>query len=281
MILGDLRVELVRTGNFRLDGGAMFGVVPKVLWEKVAAPDEKNRIELALNCLLVRDGKRTVVVETGMGEKWGAKEREIYALRSQGGLSEELSRRGVPPETVDAVLLTHLHFDHAGGATVAGREGDAAPAFPNATYFVQRAEWEFATHPNERTRASYLSENFLPLHREGRLRFLEGESEVFPGIAVQPMPGHTPGMQGVVLRGGGRTLLYPADLVPTVAHVRIPYIMGYDVLPLTTLDTKKRVLPQALHEGATLVLVHEPVSPAGVLREEGGKIVFKPREWEE
>jgi glyoxylase-like metal-dependent hydrolase (beta-lactamase superfamily II) len=281
MILGDLRVEMVRTGNFRLDGGAMFGVVPKVLWEKVAPPDERNRIELALNCLLVRDGRRTVVVETGMGEKWGAKEREIYALRSQGGLSEELSRRGVPPESVDAVLLTHLHFDHAGGATVAGRGEDAAPAFLNATYFVQRSEWEFATHTNERTRASYRSENFLPLHREGRLRFLEGESEVFPGIAVQPTPGHTPGMQAVVLRGGGRTILYPTDLVPTAAHVRIPYIMGYDVLPLTTLDTKKRVLPQALREGATLVLVHEPVSPVGILKEEGGQILFQPREWEE
>jgi glyoxylase-like metal-dependent hydrolase (beta-lactamase superfamily II) len=276
MILGDLRIDLVPTGSFRLDGGAMFGVVPKVLWERVAAPDEKNRIELALNCLLIRDGRRTLVVETGMGEKWSDKERQIYALRSAGGLREELSRQGVAPESVDAVLLTHLHFDHAGGSTISVEGKGEVAAFPNADYFVQKNEWEFATHPNERTRASYLPENFLPLHREGRLRFLEGEAEVFPGVWVQPVPGHTPGVQAVVLRGGGRTVLYCSDLIPTAAHVRIPYIMGYDVLPLTTLETKKRVLSQALRDKATLVLVHEPVSPVGTLREESGGIVYQP-----
>ena len=280
MQLGDLRIELIPTGLFRLDGGAMFGVVPKILWERVARPDEKNRIELALNCLLLRDGRRTVVVETGMGEKWGPKEREIYALRSSGGLVEELRRRGVQPEAVDTVLLTHLHFDHAGGATVLREDGEAVPAFPNATYFVQRVEWEFATHPNERTRASYLAENYEPLHREGRLRLLDGEAEIFGGISVLPLPGHTPGLQGVVLRGGGETALFPADLLPTAAHLPFPYIMSYDVLPLTTLETKKRVLPQALREQWRLLLVHEPVTPVGTLREEKGRMVFRPLEGE-
>lgn len=278
--LGGLSVELIPTGLFRLDGGAMFGVVPKVLWERVARPDEKNRIELALNCLLVRDGKRTIVVETGMGDKWGPKEREIYALRSTGGLPEELRRRGVNPESVDVVILTHLHFDHAGGATVARDPGEAVPAFPNATYFVQREEWEFATHANERTRASYLPENFQPLHQEGMLRLLEGEQEVLPGISVIPLPGHTPGLQGVLLRGGGRTALFPSDLIPTVAHLPIPYIMGYDVLPLTTLETRKRVLPRVLREGWKLLLVHEPATPIGVLREDSGKVTFRPSEQE-
>lgn len=272
--LGDFRIDLVPTGRFRLDGGAMFGVVPKVLWSRVAEPDEKNRIELALNCLLVRDGRRTIVVEAGMGEKWAEKEREIYALRSQGGLVEELRRMGVAPESVDTVLLTHLHFDHAGGATLR-RNGRATAAFPNAVHYVQRTEWEFATHPNERTRASYVEENFEPLHREGRLRFLEGEEEVLPGISVLPLPGHTPGLQGILLSGGGQTVLFPSDLVPTAAHLPFPYIMGYDVLPLTTLETKKRVLPKALREGWRLILVHEPETPWGALREAQGRIVFE------
>ena len=278
--IGSLSLELVPTGRFRLDGGAMFGVVPKVLWERVSPPDEKNRIELALNCLLVRDGKRTIIVETGMGEKWGPKEREIYALRSSGGLREELLRRGVAPESVDVVILTHLHFDHAGGATIARNPGEVVPAFPNATYYVQREEWEFATHANERTRASYLPENFQPLFQEGMLRFLQGEEEVLPGISVLPLPGHTPGLQGVLLRSGGMTALFPSDLIPTVAHLPIPYIMGYDVLPLTTLETKKRIFPRALREGWRLLLVHEPATPIGVLQEDKGKITFKPLEGE-
>jgi glyoxylase-like metal-dependent hydrolase (beta-lactamase superfamily II) len=279
--LGGFSLELVPTGRFRLDGGAMFGVVPKILWERVSRPDERNRIELALNCLLIRDGKRTLVIETGMGEKWGPKEREIYALRSSGGLQEELRRRGVPPESVNMVILTHLHFDHAGGATVALEHGAAAvPAFPNAAYYVQREEWEFATHANERTRASYVPENFQPLFKEGMLKFLQGEEEVLPGITVLPLPGHTPGLQGVLIRGGGAAALFPSDLIPTAAHLPIPYIMGYDVLPLTTLETKKRVYPQAVREGWRLILVHEPTTPVGVLREEQGKIVFDPSEGE-
>lgn len=278
--LGGLSLELIPTGRFRLDGGAMFGVVPKVLWERVARPDEKNRIELALNCLLVRDGKRTIVVETGMGEKWGPKERQIYALSSNGGLREELRRRGVTPESVDVVILTHLHFDHAGGATVAANQADIVPAFPNAIHYVQREEWEFATHANERTRASYLPENYQPLFKEGMLKFLQGEQEVLPGISVLPLPGHTPGLQGVLLRGREGTALFPSDLIPTVAHLPIPYIMGYDVLPLTTLETKKRVFPRALREEWKLVLVHEPATPIGTLREEQGRITFKPSEGE-
>ena len=278
--LGELTLELVPTGRFRLDGGAMFGVVPKVLWERVAPPDGKNRIALALNCLLVRDGKRTIIVETGMGEKWGPKEREIYALTSNGGLLEELRRKGVSPESVDQVILTHLHFDHAGGATLRTDSGEVVPAFPNATYYVQREEWDFATHANERTRASYVPENFQPLFKAGMLKFLQGEEEVVPGISVLPLPGHTPGLQGVLLRGGGETALFPSDLIPTVAHLPIPYIMGYDVLPLTTLQTKKRVLPRALREGWRLFLVHEPATPIGFLREDQGRISFKPSEGE-
>ncbi|HEU5181071.1 MAG TPA: MBL fold metallo-hydrolase [Candidatus Polarisedimenticolia bacterium] len=276
MRFGDLRVDLVPAGRFRLDGGSMFGIVPKVLWSRVRAADEKNRIELAANCLLIRDGRRNILVETGMGEKWSEKEREIYAVRSEGGVLGELGRRGVEAASIDTVILTHLHFDHAGGSTISDAEGRLVPAFPNATYWVQATEWEFATHLNERTRASYLARDFEPLQRDGRLRLIEGEVEVIPGLSLLPLPGHTPGMQGILMKGGGRTALFPADLVPTTAHVPIPYIMGFDSFPLTTLETKKRILATALRERWQLILVHETEHPVGTLREEGGRMAFEP-----
>lgn len=254
----------------------MFGVVPRVLWERVASPDERNRIELALNCLLIRDGKRTLIVETGMGEKWGPKDREIYALRNDGGLVGALARTGVRTESVDTVVLTHLHFDHAGGATSPGSGGEPVPTFPNAEYLVQRTEWDFASDLNERTRASYRTENYHPLQKAGQIRFLEGETEIAPGVRVVPLPGHTPGLQGVLLTGGGRTALFPSDLIPTAAHLPYPYIMGYDVLPLTTLEMKKRVIPRAVAEGWVLILVHEPNVPVGTPVEAEGRIRLSP-----
>ena len=276
MRFGDLRVDLVPAGRFRLDGGSMFGVVPKALWSRTVPSDERNRIELAANCLLIRDGRRTILVETGMGEKWSEKERDIYAVRSEGGVLGELGRRGVEAASIDTVVLTHLHFDHAGGSTVALADGSLVPAFPGATYWVQAVEWEFATHRNERTRASYLARDFEPLQRDGRLRLVEGEAEVIPGVSLLPLPGHTPGMQGVLVKGGGRTALFPSDLVPTVAHLPIPYIMGFDCFPMTTLETKKRVLATAQREGWQLILGHEPEHPVGNLREAGGRMAFEP-----
>jgi glyoxylase-like metal-dependent hydrolase (beta-lactamase superfamily II) len=267
-------------GRFRLDGGAMFGVVPRVLWERVSPPDEKNRIELAMNGLLIRDGKRTVLVETGMGDRWSPKEREIYALRNDPGLAADLEKLQARAESVDAVILTHLHFDHAGGATRLEASGEAAPAFPNATYFLQKSEWSFARDLNERTRASYRKDDFEPLERAGRLKLVEGEMEIFPGVSVVPLPGHTPGLQGVLIRGGGRSLLYPSDMVPTAAHLPYPYIMGFDVLPLTTLATRKAILPRAAAEGWILVLGHEVDNPVGTLIEEKGRMRLEPAEAE-
>ena len=258
----------------------MFGVVPRVLWERRSPPDEKNRIELALNCLLIRDAKRTVLVETGMGDRWSPKDKEIYALRNEPGLPAALERLEVRAASVDAVILTHLHFDHAGGATRLEGSGESVPAFPNATYFIQKSEWSFARDLNERTRASYRKDDFEPLERAGRLKLVEGEMEIFPGVSVIPLPGHTPGLQGVLIRGGGRSLLYPSDMVPTAAHLPYPYIMGFDVFPLTTLATRKSILPRAAAEGWIIVLGHETDVPVGTLVEEKGKIRLEPGELE-
>jgi len=276
--LGDFQLDLVSAGRFRLDGGAMFGVVPRVFWERVSPPDERNRIELGLHCLLIRDGKRTILVETGMGEKWRPKDREIYALRGEGGIEAALERLGVRPESVDTVLLTHLHFDHAGGATRIDSRGETVPTFPNAAYLVQRKEWDLAFDLNERTRASFRLENYEPLERSGQIRLLDGQTEIMTGVSAVPMPGHTPGLQGVLVRGGGLTACYPSDLIPTAAHVPYPYIMGYDLFPLTTLETKKRIIPRAVEEGWILFLVHEPKTPVGTLILDGGRVVLRPLE---
>jgi len=276
--LGDFQLDLISAGRFRLDGGAMFGVVPRVLWERVAPPDDRNRIELALHCLLIRDGKRTILVETGMGEKWGPKDRDIYALRSEGGIEAALQRLGVPLESINTVLLTHLHFDHAGGATRLDSGGEAVPTFPNAEYFVQRKEWDLAFDLNERTQASFRRENYEPLARSGQIRLLDGEAEIAPGVSAVPMPGHTPGLQGVLVRAGGSAACFPSDLIPTAAHLPYPYIMGYDLFPLTTLETKKRIISRALAEGWILHLVHEPETPVGTLILEKGRVVLRPLE---
>ena len=276
MRFGDWQADRIQAGTLRLDGGAMFGIVPKALWQRVAPPDEQNRIELALNCLLLRNGRNTILVETGMGEKWREKDREIYALGPDGKLESGLREQGVTPESIDTVILTHLHFDHAGGATRREPGGAVVPAFPNATYLVQRSEWDFAHQNNERTRASYIPENYEPLDRSGRLRLIEGEQEPFPGIRLVPLPGHTPGLQGVRIDGGGGTALYPSDLIPTHAHLPYPYIMGYDVFPLTTLSTRKAVFPVAAAGRWTLLLGHEPGEWAGMLEEtEPGRLRWR------
>jgi len=249
-------------GSLWLDGGAMFGVVPKTLWSRRTPADERNRIQLAMRCLLIETPSATVLVDTGLGNKDDARFHDIYGVSNEGDptlLETSLRELGVAPEQVDIVVNTHLHFDHAGGNTVRRPDGRIEPAFPNAVYAIQRGEWDYARLDNERVQASYVAANFMPLEADGRIRWLDGEREtVVPGIEVIRTPGHTPYHQSVLITVGDRRLFYLADLVPTVAHLPLPWIMGYDVEPLTTLESKRRLIGQAVAEEWLLGFEHDP-----------------------
>jgi glyoxylase-like metal-dependent hydrolase (beta-lactamase superfamily II) len=269
MKLGDLEFHIICDGHALLDGGAMFGVVPRPLWEKKSAPDSRNRITLAMNCLLIHAGGKRILVETGAGGKMDSKLRDIYGLDGPS-LVDGLEKFGVRPEQIDIVINTHLHFDHCGGNTLLERD-KIVPVFPNARYYVQRGEFTHAMHPNERDHASYFRANYEPLDGAGMLTLLDGDSIIAPGVEVVVVPGHTAHMQCVRLTGGGHTAFFFADLVPTTAHLPLAWIMGYDLYPVTTLENKKRWIPQVVEEGWLALFAHDPRVPAAYLRERDGK----------
>jgi glyoxylase-like metal-dependent hydrolase (beta-lactamase superfamily II) len=273
MLFADYRVEIVPDGEFRLDGGAMFGVVPRALWSRFAPPDEENRVRLNANCLFVDTGRERVLVETGMGDKWSARHAAMYAVERARPLAESVREiAGCAPEDVDVVVNTHLHFDHAGGNTLLDAAGRAVPAFPNARYFVSRAEFEHAERPHERDRASYLQENWRPLVESGQLELKPDSYEVVPGLTMETVAGHSRTMQCARLERGGRTLFGFADLVPTRAHVPAAWVMGYDLFPVETVEAKKRLLPRAAREGWLCLFYHDPDAPLGRVVEEDGKL---------
>jgi len=273
MLFGDYRVEIVPDTEFRLDGGAMFGVVPRNLWSKVCPPDEQNRIRMNMNCVFIDTGRERILIETGIGEKWTAKQTEMFGITRQRPFAEALhSVADIGPEHITIVINTHLHFDHAGGNTILNASGKAVPAFPNARYFVAKNEVEHAEAPSERDRASYLPENWRPLEETGQLELKESEYEVVPGLSMKTYPGHNRSMQCWRLDVAGKTLFGFADLVPMRAHVPLPWIMGYDLYPAETLEVKKELLPQAAREGWHCLFYHDPDQPVGKIKEENGKL---------
>jgi glyoxylase-like metal-dependent hydrolase (beta-lactamase superfamily II) len=275
MHLGDLEVHYLDGGTFRLDGGAMFGVVPKVLWEKGCVPDEVNRIRLRANSLLVRSGQKNIVIETGNGTIWDPKLRSIFAIAEGDPLISSLREFGVEPDQVDVVINTHLHFDHAGGNTRL-QDNDIVPTFRNARYFVQRSELEHAMNPTERDRASYFAHHFQPIVEAGQWQLLDGDAEIIPGIRVERIPGHNANIQAVVLRSGGKSLAFVADLLPTRHHIPLPWIMAYDLYPLQTLETKRAWIPRLIKETSLVVFGHDADFAVASLQEQGGKVLAKP-----
>jgi glyoxylase-like metal-dependent hydrolase (beta-lactamase superfamily II) len=268
--LGDLEFLVLTDGTLRLDGGAMFGVIPKPMWEKKARADERNRIVLAMNCLLIRAAGKTIVVETGAGDKWDAKRRDIYAFEGSPRLPEQLAQHGVKPQDVDIVINTHLHFDHCGWDTqIVGDK--MRPTFPNAKYIVQRKDFEHAKNPTERDRASFMQDNYMPVDEAKQWQLLDGEQQIVPGVTVVPAPGHTDAMQCVKLEGGGKAAIFLADLVPTTAHLPLPWIMGFDLYPLTTLENKKKMLPQIEKNGWLALFAHDVSTRAAYLHSPGGE----------
>lgn len=266
MRFGDLTLTLVNGGNFRLDGGAMHGVVPKTIWNRLVSCDAQNRVEYSTSCLLVEGHGKRILIETGNGDKFPAKEREIYGIDHDQSIERNLRALGVEPESIDYVVMTHLHFDHSGGATRRGREGRLEPVFPRARHVIQRGEYEDATHPHERNRASYLAENFGPLAEAQLLQLVEGEAELTRGVRVIPTPGHTAHHQSVLIDDGhGHKALFLGDVVPTSIHVKLPFIMAYDLDVVATLETKRRVLGRAVQERWLAIFGHDLETHAGYL----------------
>ena len=272
--IGDLRCHAIQAGGQRLDGGAMFGVVPKPLWEKRIPADERNRIQLGMRCLLIEHPNALVLIDTGAGNKETAKFLDIYGIENGGAgsrtsLEDGILAAGHTPDSVDLVINTHLHFDHAGGNTFANAAGEVALTFPNADHVVQRGEYEYATHTNERTAASYFERNYVPLEQAGKLKPIEGEIELLPGIRASPTPGHTPFHQSILITSGSERACFLGDVAPTAAHLPLPWIMGYDVEPLVTLETKRRLFAQALDEKWLLIFEHDAIRATGRLAHDG------------
>lgn len=272
MNFGDIDVHPLTDGRFRLDGGAMFGVVPRVLWEKLAPPDEAHRITLRLRPLLVRTPKRNILIDAGMGEKWDEKGRAMFAIERDTTLLGELARHGLGPQDIDLVILSHLHFDHAGNCTCLDGAGRLVPTFPRARIIVQRGEWADAQDRAHLRRASYREENLAPLDEHGVLELIDGDQEIEPGLRVHVTGGHTPHHQVVFIEGGARTGIYFGDLIPTAAHAPAPYIMAYDVDPAATLKAKERLCARAVAEDWVIFWDHDPQHPCSrLLRDERGR----------
>jgi glyoxylase-like metal-dependent hydrolase (beta-lactamase superfamily II) len=274
LTLGDFELSIFSDGTYPLDGGAFFGVIPKVMWSRKAAADDKNYVQAGLNSLLIRTGKQNVLVETGMGNKLSERMSKFYGRPAQ--LLTNLAAGGVAPEDIDIVINTHLHFDHCGWNTVRDQAGKIVPTFPRAKYYAPEGEWQYARRPSERDSISYIPDNYDPLVQAGQMTLLKGDEEIVPGISVKTFPGHTAHMQAVIVESKGRTACYISDLIPTTAHIDITWGMGFDLYPLQTIESKKQYYAKAIPEKWLTVFTHDAKMPwAYGDKDESGKMVAK------
>jgi glyoxylase-like metal-dependent hydrolase (beta-lactamase superfamily II) len=272
LALGDFELTILSDGTYPLDGGAFFGVVPKIMWSRKMAADESNCITAGLNSLLIRTGAHTVLVETGMGNKLSDRMVKIYGQPAQ--LLDNLAAGGLAPEDIDIVLNTHLHFDHCGWNTIRDKSGKIIPTFPRAKYCAPEGEWQYSRRPSERDAISYISDNYDPMVRSGQMTLLKGGEEIVPGIAVKTFPGHTASMQAVIVTSQGHTACYISDLIPTTAHVDLAWGMSFDLYPLQTIESKKQYYAESVPEKWLTVFTHDPRTPwAFVVKDELGKMV--------
>jgi glyoxylase-like metal-dependent hydrolase (beta-lactamase superfamily II) len=280
-MLGALRIHAIQAGGQKLDGGAMFGVVPKPLWERRIPADERNRIQLGMRCLLIEHKSGLILIDTGAGNKETDKFYDIYGIENKGtkgptALEDGLAQLGVKPEDISLVINSHLHFDHAGGNTFKDEKGVVRPSFPKARYLVQRGEYRYATHPNERTSASYFAPNYEPLREAKSLVLADGEREIADGIRAIPTPGHVPFHQGILIESQGERAFFLGDLVPTTSHLPLAWIMGYDVEPLVTLETKRTILARAKQEHWLVVFEHDATNAWGYVGHDEKSYTFEP-----
>ena len=268
MRLAGYDIHTLHAGDFMLDGGAMFGVVPRVLWERTDAPDERNRILMGLNCLLIMRGQEKILVDTGVGDKFDAKFGGMFGIHRDKTLLDQLADLHLRPEDITHVIMSHMHFDHIGWNTRRNASGEIVPTFPNAKYFAQRGEYEVANNPDERSRASYIKWNWEALGSQ--LQLLDGTTEVLPGVESFLAPGHTLYHTIVKVQSAGKTVAFMADLVPTTSHLKTTYVMGYDLYPKLTMELKPKILQQAFAENWLLVFEHAPRLKAGYLQQVEG-----------
>jgi len=273
--LGDFELTVFSDGTYPLDGGAFFGVIPKTMWSKKMQPDERNLVTSGLNSLLIRTGKQTVLVETGMGNKLSERMVKIYGQPAQ--LLSSLAASGIAPEDIDIVINTHLHFDHCGWNTVRDQSGKAVATFPRAKYYAPEGEWLYARRPSERDAISYIPDNYDPLVSSGQMTLLKGGEEIVPGISVETFRGHTASMQAIIVCSGEKTACYISDLIPTSAHIDLAWGMGFDLYPLETIASKKRYYAHSVPGKWLTVFTHDPHMPwAYVEKAETGKMVARP-----
>jgi glyoxylase-like metal-dependent hydrolase (beta-lactamase superfamily II) len=271
MKIGQFTARAINAGTFKLDGGAMFGVVPKVLWKKTNPADENNRIDMTMRVLYLEGGGRRMVVDSGAGIKLDKKMKRNYVINAIE-LSAALTESGIDPSSITDAVATHLHFDHGGGFTAPGPDGALRLALPEAVHYIQKKQWEAAHNPNAKDRASFLPENFELIGESGHLELVDGDTEIFPGVRLMRTDGHTPGHQIVLVSDGGSNLLYCADLIPLASHINIPYIMAYDHEPLKTLEEKKAILERAADEGWILFFEHDPeISACRIVKNDKGR----------
>jgi len=264
MKIANYEISIIETGFVSLDGGAMFGVVPKPLWSKSNPADELNRIILAMRLMIIKSDDRLIITDTGVGKKMNEKLSKIYNVdHTKHDLINGLTEKNINPADITDVIVTHMHFDHIGGATYLDDKNDLQLTFPNATHHVQKKHWDWGMNPSEKDGASFMKENYVPIQDHGKLNLIDGPGELFPGIEMVVLNGHTPAMQAPKINDGKNTLFYCADLFPTATHIPLPYIMGYDVEPMKTLAEKKDILPQAVEENWTLLFEHDPYNTAG------------------
>ncbi len=276
MKYGNFELSIIRESSFKLDGGAMFGVVPKPLWNKLSPADDRNRVAMVCNLLLIETGNACVLVETGMGERWDERERDRYDLHTNIDFSHALKEVGLTNDDITHVIISHLHFDHAGGATRLV-DGKVVPTFPKATYYAQKGEWEFAHNANARAKASYRPDDYEPLLAAGQLQLIDGDTEIVPGIWARLTGGHTSHHQVITFESGGKKGVFFADLMPTRSHVSPPWVMGYDHYPLESCDVKSKYLAEAVKDNWLIVFDHEPGVPWGhVSIAAGNKFEFTP-----
>ncbi len=274
--LGDFELYFLHDGEFWLDGGGYFGVIPKVLWSRLISPDEKNRVALKSNPLLVKTDDHNILIDPGLGNKYSDKQRNIWKIKTEPSVVECLEELGMTADDIDIVVATHLHFDHVGACTEFDNAGKAVPVFKNATHYVQRGEWEDAIHPDVRTKGTYFLENYVPLDEAGLLEFVEGNVEIVQGVRVEVTGGHTKHHQIIFIESQGETAVYFGGIVSSINHVKVAYTMGFDLYPVEIMEQRQKLYKRAIDENWVVILEHDPDHRAIYIKNDGQKYSFEP-----